>query len=185
MFRYLTPYKKYLGQLFLGMSMASILSLIAPFLTQSMVDYGISQYNLGFIYLILFSQVALFLGDTAIEMIRSWILLHMSTRVNIAIISDFLIKLMKLPIRFFDTKMVGDITQRIADHNRIETFLTGSSLNTVFSIVNLLVFFCCIWHLQPACPFCIFNRFGSFDRMDSVLPEKKKSAGLCPLPAFQ
>ncbi len=140
LFRYLTPYKKYLGQLFLGMSMASILSLIAPFLTQSMVDYGISQHNLGFIYLILFSQVALFLGDTAIEMIRSWILLHMSTRVNIAIISDFLIKLMKLPIRFFDTKMVGDITQRIADHNRIETFLTGSSLNTVFSIVNLLVF---------------------------------------------
>jgi ATP-binding cassette, subfamily B, bacterial len=140
LFRYLNPYKKYLGQLFLGMFVASILSLIAPFLTQSMVDYGISQHNPGFIYLVLFSQFALFLGDTAIEMIRSWILLQMSTRVNITIISDFLIKLMKLPIRFFDAKMVGDITQRIADHNRIETFLTGSSLNTIFSIVNLFVF---------------------------------------------
>ncbi|MDP1972566.1 MAG: ATP-binding cassette domain-containing protein, partial [Sediminibacterium sp.] len=80
------------------------------------------------------------IGTTAIEAIRSWLLLHMSTRINISIISDFLIKLMKLPIRFFDTKMVGDITQRINDHNRIEQFLTGTSLPTLFSLVNLLVF---------------------------------------------
>ncbi len=140
LFQYLRPYKKYIWQLFLGMFVASVLSLITPFLTQSMVDYGINQQNLRFIYLILFSQIALFIGTTAIEVIRSWIILHMSTRINISIISDFLIKLMKLPIRFFDTKMVGDITQRIADHTRIENFLTGTSLSTFFSIVNLLVF---------------------------------------------
>lgn len=137
---YLRPYKKYLAQIFLGMFIASILSLIFPFLTQSLVDYGINQQNVGFVYLILFSQIALFIGTTAIEVIRSWLLLHMSVRVNISIISDFLIKLMKLPIKFFDTKMVGDITQRINDHNRIEQFLTGTSLNTLFSMVNLIVF---------------------------------------------
>lgn len=140
LYRYLVPYKKFIWQLFLGMFIGSFLSLIAPFLTQSMVDYGINQQNVNFIYLILFSQLALFFGNTAIEVIRNWIILHMSTRVNVSIISDFLIKLMKLPIRFFDTKMIGDITQRINDHNRIENFLTGTSLNTIFSLVNLLVF---------------------------------------------
>ncbi|RFM26700.1 peptidase domain-containing ABC transporter [Deminuibacter soli] len=138
--RYLQPYQKYVLQLLLGMFVASILSLIAPFLTQSLVDYGINQANLHFIYLMLIAQLCLFFGNTAIEMIRGWLLLHISSRVNIAIISDFLRKLMRLPIRFFDTKMVGDITQRVSDHNRIEQFLTGTSLSTVFSLVNLLVF---------------------------------------------
>lgn len=140
LFRYLTPYRKYIAQLFLGMILGSILSLIAPFLTQSLVDYGINQQNLGFIYLILFSQLALFFGNTAIEIIRSWLLLHINARINISIISDFLIKLMKLSIRFFDTKMIGDIIQRISDHQRIEQFLTGTSLYTLFSLVNLVVF---------------------------------------------
>jgi ATP-binding cassette subfamily B protein len=140
LFRYLPPYKKYIYQLFLGMLVGSILSLIFPFLTQSLVDYGINQQNIGFVYLILISQLVLFLGNTAIGLIQNWIMLHMNTRVNISIISDFLLKLMKLPIRFFDTKMVGDITQRISDHNRIEQFLTSTSLNTVFSFVNLAVF---------------------------------------------
>ncbi|PSL50299.1 ATP-binding cassette subfamily B protein [Chitinophaga niastensis] len=140
LFRYLKPYKKYIAQLFLGMLVGSLLSLIAPFLTQSLVDYGINQQNPGFIYLILMGQLALFFGNTAIEVIRGWLLLHMNTRINISIISDFLIKLMKLPIRFFDTKMLGDVTQRISDHNRIEQFLTGTSLNTLFSLVNLVVF---------------------------------------------
>ncbi|MVT44375.1 ATP-binding cassette domain-containing protein [Chitinophaga oryziterrae] len=140
LFRYLKPYKKYISQLFLGMFVGSILSLIAPFLTQSLVDYGINRQNMGFITLMLVSQLALFFGTTAIEMIRGWLLLHMSTRINISIISDFLIKLMKLPIRFFDTKMLGDITQRISDHTRIEQFLTSTSLNTLFSLVNLVVF---------------------------------------------
>jgi len=139
-FGYLAPYKRYIIQLFLGMIVGSVLSLIAPFLTQSLVDVGINQHNPGFIYLILFSQLALFAGNMAIGLVRSWLLLHMSARINISIISDFLIKLMKLPIRYFDTKMVGDITQRITDHNRIEQFLTGTSLSTLFSLVNLVIF---------------------------------------------
>ncbi|PSL48029.1 ATP-binding cassette subfamily B protein [Chitinophaga niastensis] len=140
LFKYLRPYRKYVVQLFLSVLLASALSLITPFLTQSLVDYGINRQNVGFVYLVLISQLLLFAGTTAIEMIRSWILLHMNSRININIISDFLIKLMKLPIRFFDTKMIGDIHQRIGDHARIQSFLTGTTLSTLFSFVNLFVF---------------------------------------------
>ncbi len=137
---YIRPYKKFLAQLFLGMLLGSILSLIFPFLTQSLVDYGVNHQNTGFIKLILFSQLALFIGTTAVEMIRSWIILHMNSRINISIISDFLVKLMKLPARFFDTKMIGDITQRINDHHRIEQFLTTNTIGTLFSFISLIVF---------------------------------------------
>jgi ATP-binding cassette subfamily B protein len=137
---YLKPYRRYIAQIFIGMLIASLLSLIAPFLTQSLVDYGINQQNLGFIYLVLTSQLLLFVGNTAIGMIRSWLLLHISVRINMSIISDFLIKLMALPIRFFDTKMVGDITQRINDHSRLEQFVSNTSLTTLFSFVNFFVF---------------------------------------------
>ncbi|WP_143310577.1 peptidase domain-containing ABC transporter [Chitinophaga vietnamensis] len=140
LFRYLKPYRRQVVQLMLSLLLASLLSLIAPFLTQSLVDDGINRHHIGFVYLVLFSQLLLFAGATAIEMIRSWILLHMNSRININIISDFLIKLMKLPIRFFDTKMIGDIRQRINDHTRIQAFLTGTTLSTLFSFVNLLVF---------------------------------------------
>jgi ATP-binding cassette, subfamily B, bacterial len=140
LFNYLRPYRKYVIQLFLSVLVASALSLVMPFLTQSLVDYGINRHNMGFIYLVLISQLMLFAGSTAIEMIRSWILLHMNSRININIISDFLIKLMKLPIRFFDAKMIGDIHQRIGDHTRIQNFLTGTTLSTLFSFVNLFVF---------------------------------------------
>lgn len=140
LFNYLRPYRKYVIQLFLSVLVASALSLVMPFLTQSLVDYGINRNNMGFVYLVLVSQLMLFAGSTAIEMIRSWILLHMNSRININIISDFLIKLMKLPIRFFDAKMIGDIHQRIGDHTRIQNFLTGTTLSTLFSFVNLFVF---------------------------------------------
>ncbi|WP_212005506.1 peptidase domain-containing ABC transporter [Chitinophaga sp. HK235] len=140
LFNYLRPYRKYVAQLFLGLTLASMLSLVTPFLTQSLVDYGINRHNTQFVYLILISQLLVFAGSTAIEMIRSWILLHMNSRININIISDFLIKLMKLPIRFFDSKMIGDIHQRIGDHTRIQNFLTGTTLSTLFSFVNLFVF---------------------------------------------
>ncbi len=139
-FQYLRPYQKFIIQLLLGMLLGTLLQLIFPFLTQSIVDYGISNQNLGFVSLILIAQLTLFTAQTAVEFIRSWILLHISTRINISIISDFLIKLMKLPIGFFDTKMIGDIMQRIGDHHRIENFLTSATLNTLFSIVNLFVF---------------------------------------------
>lgn len=138
--QYLKPYKKLIVQLFLGMLLGTLLQLIFPFLTQSIVDYGIGNNNLSFVVVILIAQLTLYVAQTAVEFIRSWILLHISTRINISIISDFLIKLMKLPIAFFDTKMIGDIMQRIGDHSRIEAFLTSSTLNTLFSFVNLIVF---------------------------------------------
>ena len=139
-FRYLTPYRRELFQLVLGMLTASILQLILPFLTQSMVDTGIRDGNLSFITLILIAQLVIFVAKLSVDFIRSWILLHVNTRINIALISDFLAKLMRLPLHFFDTKMVGDIMQRIGDHNRIETFMTGSSISTLFSFVNFVVF---------------------------------------------
>jgi len=139
-FRYLSPYKRELVQLILGMITVSILQLITPFLTQALVDTGIRDNNLSFITLVLIAQLVVFIARLSVDFIRSWILLHTNTRINIALISDYLAKLMRLPIRFFDTKMVGDIMQRIGDHRRIETFLTGSSINTLFSFANFIVF---------------------------------------------
>ncbi|WP_337043552.1 peptidase domain-containing ABC transporter [Emticicia sp. 17c] len=138
--QYLMPYKKYLFQIFLGMLFGSLVSLIFPFLTQSLVDYGIHQHNLGLIHLILIAQLLLFLGGVGVDVIRNWILLHINTRISVSIISNFLIKLMKLPISFFESKNVGDITQRINDHHRIEEFLTGHTINTLFSILNIIIF---------------------------------------------
>lgn len=138
--RYILPYKNLLFQLSLGLLAGSILQLIFPFLTQAVVDIGIQNRDINFIYIILMAQLMLFIGRTGVEFIRSWILLHMSTRINISILSDFLIKLMKLPMPFFDTKMVGDIMQRMGDHSRIQNFLTSQSLSTLFSFFNLLVF---------------------------------------------
>lgn len=139
-FRYLRPYKQELFQLILGMLTVSILQLIMPFLTQSLVDTGIRDSNLNFITLILIAQLVIFIARLSVDFIRSWILLHVNTRINIALISDFLAKLMHLPLHFFDTKMVGDIMQRIGDHNRIESFMTGTSISTLFSFVNFIVF---------------------------------------------
>lgn len=139
-FRYVTPYKKQIVQLILGMVIASILQLILPFLTQSMVDTGIRDANLSFITLILIAQLVIFIAGLSVNFIRSWILLHVNSRINIALISDFLAKLMKLPLHYFDTKMIGDIMQRIGDHGRIEAFLTGSSISILFSFVNFIVF---------------------------------------------
>lgn len=138
--KYVFKYKQFLWQLVIGLIAASLLQLIFPFLTQSVVDVGIKNQNIHFIYLILFAQLALFIGRTVIEVIRSWILLHLSTRINISLVSDFFIKLMSLPIAFFDTRMTGDILQRINDHKRIERVLTTSSLSVLFSMVNLIIF---------------------------------------------
>ncbi len=142
LFKYVTPYKSFLIQLVIGLLAASLLELIFPFLTQSIVDVGIQNQNINFIYLILFAQLFLFLGKTALELIRSWILLHLSTRINISLISDFFIKLMNLPISFFDVRMTGDIMQRINDHHRIERILTTSSLNVLFSLINMVIMGC-------------------------------------------
>ncbi len=138
--KYLWSYKKLLFQLAVGLLVGSGLQLVFPFLTQSIVDVGIQTRNLNFIYVMLAAQLMLFASRTVVEFIRSWILLHISIRINLSILSDFLIKLMKLPMSFFDTKMFGDIMQRIGDHSRIEQFLTGQTLSTLFSLVNLLIF---------------------------------------------
>jgi len=140
LFLYLIGYRKLIFQLLLGLALASLLQLIVPFLTQSIVDIGVNTRNLNFIQVILLAQIFLIVGRVSVEFIRSWILLHISTRVNISILTDFLIKLMKLPISFFDTKMTGDIMQRMNDQKKIESFLTGSALTTLFSLVNLLLF---------------------------------------------
>ncbi len=140
LFSYLKPFRKYIVQLILGMLLGSILQLLFPFLTQSIIDIGINNQNIGFITLILIAQLVLLISRMSVDFIRGWILLHLSTRVNISLISDFLIKLMKLPMGFFDIKLIGDILQRIGDHRRIEYFLTSSSLNILFSLVNLLIF---------------------------------------------
>ncbi len=140
LFKYLKPHKKFVVQLILGLLIGSLLQLIFPFLTQAIVDVGINTRNISFIYLVLIAQLILFISRMSVEFIRSWILLHISTRINISLISDFLIKLMKLPIRFFDTKMTGDIIQRIEDHSRIERFLTSQTLSVLFSMFNLLLF---------------------------------------------
>lgn len=138
--KYLKPHRKLVVQLMLGFFIGSLIQLIFPFLTQSIVDVGIDTQDIGFIYLILVAQMMLFISRMSVDFIRSWILLHISTRINISIISDFLIKLMKMPIGFFDTKMIGDLLQRIGDHRRIERFLTSQSLNVIFSVFNVVIF---------------------------------------------
>lgn len=140
LFRYLTPYKRYLLQIVLGMLFGSFISLLFPLLTQNLVDRGIQAQDMDYVHLILFSQLLLFLGSMGIDIIRNWILLHINTRLSVSIISNFLIKLMKLPISFFESKNLGDISQRINDHRRIEDFLTGSTLTTMFSLINIIIF---------------------------------------------
>ncbi len=137
---YLYPYKKLIAQLMLGLLLGSLLQLILPFLTQSVIDTGVNTSNLPFVYVVLFAQLALFAGRLGVDFIRGWILYHISSRINISILTDFLIKLMKLPVSYFDSKKTGDIMQRMNDHSRIQNFLTGTSLSTLFSLFNLVLF---------------------------------------------
>jgi len=140
LYQYLFRYKQFIWQLIIGLLASSALQLFVPFLTQSIVDVGIQNQDINFIYLILIAQLCLFAGKIGIEFIRGWILLHLSTRINISLVSDFFIKLMRLPIAFFDSKMTGDLMQRIRDHQRIESLLTTSSLSILFSFFNLIIF---------------------------------------------
>lgn len=137
---YLKKYKRFFTQLILGLLLGSLLQLVFPFLTQAIVDTGIGGKDIGFVWLVLLAETMLLFSRTAIDFIRSKILLHISTRINISLISDFFIKLMKLPMKFFDTKLMGDLLQRIEDHRRVEQFLTSSSLSLLFSFFTFLVF---------------------------------------------
>ncbi len=140
LYGYLKSYKAYILQVFVGLLGVSILQLIFPFLTQGMVDRGIQYKDLDFVVIVLVSQLMLLLGQFTIEFIRSWILLHVSSRINISLVSDFLVKLIRLPHSFFETRMTTDILQRIVDHNRVQSFITQGSLMTLFSLFNFIVF---------------------------------------------
>ena len=126
---YLREQKVFIFQLILSLLFGSVFSLLAPFLTQAVVDIGIQTRDVSLVGLILVGQIFLLFSRTAVEFIRRWILLHLSTRLNISLISDFLIKLMRLPMGFFDSKMTGDLLQRIGDHGRIQAFLSTSTLS--------------------------------------------------------
>lgn len=145
LFSYFLRYKRFFGQLTIGLLLGSLFQLIFPFLTQAIVDIGIANKNIGFIYLILLAQMVLIISRMSVEFIRRWILLHISTRINISLISDFFIKLMKLPMSYFDTKLTGDILQRINDHARVEQFLTARTLSTLFSLFTLIIFSVVLW----------------------------------------
>ncbi len=140
LFGYVKKYRKYFGQIVLGLVVGSLLQLVLPFLTQSIVDVGIKNQNIGFIWLILLGQLMLTFSRTAIDFIRRWLLLHISMRVNISLVSDFFIKLLKLPMSFFDSKLVGDLMQRMNDHSRVNNFLTNQTLSITFAMLTFIVF---------------------------------------------
>lgn len=137
---YLKQYRKYFLQIILGLLLGCLMQLILPFLTQSIVDIGIRHNDIGFIWLVLLGELMIVIGRTATDFIRRWLLLHISMRINISLVSDFFIKLLKLPMSFFDTKLTGDLLQRMGDHSRVQTFLTGQVLNIVFSVLSFIIF---------------------------------------------
>lgn len=140
LFGYVKKYRKYFGQIILGLIVGSLLQLVLPFLTQSIVDVGIKNQDIGFVWLILLGQLMLTVSRTAIDFIRRWLLLHISLRINISLVSDFFIKLLKLPMSFFDTKLMGDLMQRMNDHSRVNNFLTQQMLNITFAMLTFVVF---------------------------------------------
>ena len=140
LFGYVKKYRKYFGQVILGLIVGSLSQLVLPFLTQSIVDVGIKNQDIGFVWLILLGQLMLTISRTAIDFIRRWLLLHISLRINISLVSDFFIKLLKLPMSFFDTKLMGDLMQRMNDHSRVNNFLTQQTLNITFAMLTFVVF---------------------------------------------
>lgn len=140
LFSYIKQYHRYFLQIFLGLVLGSLIQLALPFLTQSIVDVGIKHDDLGFIWLILLGQLMLTISSTLIDFVRRWLLLHIGLRINISLVSDFFIKLLKLPMFFFDSRQMGDIMQRIEDHLRVEKFLTNQTLSVLFASLTFLVF---------------------------------------------
>jgi ATP-binding cassette subfamily B protein len=151
----LKPHRSLLWQLLMGIFAVTLINLIIPFLSQALIDQGVGQMDHQFITVILLAQLTFVFSRTVVEFIRSWILLHISTRINIAILAGFLLKLMRLPLSYFDKKNQGDILQRMGDHQRIEQLLTSHSLNTLFSLLNLLVFGVVLW-IYNALVFWVF-----------------------------
>ncbi len=164
---HLFRFKNYLWQLGIGALLGSVLNLIFPFLTQALVDHGIGNQDIDFVYAILIAQIMLFLSRTATEFIRGWILVHMGTRINIAVISEFLMKLLALPLSYFSSRNLGDVLQRVSDHNKIEEFLTSHAINIVFALLNLIIF-SIIMAIYSGAIFAVFF-FGSLASIGWVL----------------
>lgn len=146
---YITQFRKYFTQIILGLALGCVLQLIMPFLTQAIVDVGIRHMDIGFIWLILLGELMIVVGRTATDFIRRWLLLHISMRINISLVSDFFIKLLKLPMSFFDTKLMGDLLQRIGDHTRVQNFLTGQVLNIIFTFLSFIIFGIVLFFYNP------------------------------------
>ncbi|MCC5613178.1 peptidase domain-containing ABC transporter, partial [Nostoc sp. CHAB 5834] len=172
--RYFRPYNRYGVQLFFSLLTLSLLQLALPFLTQQIVDTGINTRNLNFIYLVLIAQLVLFISQSGVNVLRSWILLHVTSRINLRMLSDFMMKLMRLPIVFFDSKGTGDILQRIQDHNRVQAFLSATTLDVLFSAVSFLIFGSILFYFNAQL-FFIFL-LGSFLYMVWVLLFLKQRA---------
>lgn len=141
LFSYFAPYARNLAKLAICLTTSCILTLIFPFLTQILIDNGVSENKTNVVTMVLLAQLSIYLGSSIIDVVRNWIVLFIGARINIDIISEFFIKIMKLPFRFFDTKFTGDFYQRVQDHARIEQFLTSQSLTTLFSMASFSVFF--------------------------------------------
>lgn len=137
---YLKKFRKHFVLLILGLLFSSAVLIVTPFLTQALVDKGIGLKNLHFVYLILVGQLLLFLGNSLVEILRNWLLLHIGVRINISLVSDFFLKLFKLPIHFFETHLMGDLLQRTNDHKRLENLLTIKSLSILYAFINLILF---------------------------------------------
>ncbi|WP_255717895.1 peptidase domain-containing ABC transporter [Dyadobacter sp. CY345] len=171
---YFRPYQRHIWQLFLGLFLTSLLQLGLPFLTQEIVDTGINTRNLNFVTLVLVAQLVLFISQSGLSVIRNWILLHVTSRINLRMLSDFLMKLMNLPISFFESKSTGDIMQRIQDHNRVQAFLSATTLDVLFSTVTLTIFGAILYYFNPQL-FLVFI-IGSALYMAWVLLFMKKRA---------
>lgn len=137
---YLSRYNKHLALIVVGLFLGCVLQLIMPFLTQSIVDVGIKRHDIHFVWLILLGELAIVTGRTATDFIRRWLLTHISVRVNISLISDSFIKLLRLPMSFFEVKHMGDLMQRMSDHSRIQSFLTDKVLGIIFTVLSFVVF---------------------------------------------
>lgn len=137
---YFKPYSKLIRQVFIGLIVASIIQFILPFLMQTVVDVGVNNQDIPFIYLILISQLVLILSQTLVGIFRDWLLIHITSRFNIKMVSDFLFKMLKLPISYFETRNTGEHLQRVNDHVRIQNFVSSSSLNMIFSLITFVVF---------------------------------------------
>lgn len=139
---YFRPYKKLIRQLFIGLIVSTIIQFILPFLMQTVIDVGVNNRDISFIYLILISQLVLIFSQTLVSIFREWLLIHITSRFNIKMISDFLFKMLKLPVSYFDTRNTGEHLQRITDHTRIQNFVSSSTLNMIFSMITFIIFNC-------------------------------------------